>query len=167
MKCERCNSENLENAVFCSSCGEKLQENKAEEVIVENVEVASNQEEPIQEVIVERVEPSKEKEEKTSNDDTPVFNQVPSIVMIIIGFLCCGGPLGIIFPILSLVEGDKVKDYVSKQKISEAKVALKKSKMWLKVSYIAAGVMVVLAILWIIFMVIMSMINTNSYRYYY
>ena len=164
MKCEKCNSENAENAVFCSNCGEKMEQNKVAEVVGNKAE--DKKAEVIQEVIVTKGD----EKNKNDNVDVPVFNSTASIVMIVVSILCSGGMIGAVFAILSLTEGLRVKDHVARGDMEQATQSLKESKKWLKVAYIISGVLFVAAIIITLCVFVIPMIiagtTYNSYRYY-
>lgn len=77
------------------------------------------------------------------------FNNVPSIVMIIVSFLL-GGIVGIILAILSLISGSNVATLVAEGKLEEAKAKLKTAKKLLIASYIWDGAVAVLLVLFVV-----------------
>lgn len=90
--------------------------------------------------------------ENTTNGEVVKFNNVPSIVMIIVSFFV-GGAIGIGFAIASLITGSKVNELVNSGKIEDAKSKLKLAKNYLLVTYIWDAVIALVLIAYIIFMV--------------
>lgn len=120
MICKNCNKDNNDEAKFCVGCGAKLEESQ---VIIENT--SNNQ---------------------SSNNvsEVPEYKPTSAIIAIVVSFLCCGGIIGGIFAILSLVEGSKVKTFVEQGNIVAANASLAQAKKWNKISWIIIAVFAVL-----------------------
>ncbi|MCI8486360.1 MAG: hypothetical protein HFJ20_04585 [Clostridia bacterium] len=127
MICKNCNKDNNDEAKFCVGCGAKLEESQ---VIIENT--SNNQ---------------------SSNNvsEVPEYKPTSAIIAIVVSFLCCGGIIGGIFAILSLVEGSKVKTFVEQGNIVAANASLAQAKKWNKISWIIIAVFAVLLFIWAIF----------------
>ena len=50
----------------------------------------------------------------------PEYKPTVAIIQIVVSFLCCGGIIGAIFAIMSLIEGSKVKNFVQEGNIQAA-----------------------------------------------
>ncbi len=127
MICKNCNKDNNDEAKFCVGCGAKLEESQ---VIIENT--SNNQ---------------------SSNNvsEVPEYKPTSAIIAIVVSFLCCGGIIGGIFAILSLVEGSKVKTFVEQGNIVAANASLAQAKKWNKISWIIIAVFAVLLFIWATF----------------
>lgn len=126
MFCSNCGTENDNDSKYCRNCGNILEKVPNNYTNVNNYNNNYN------------------------SEDVPVFNPTHSIILLIFALFCCGGGLiGMIFPILSLIEGDKVKDLVSKGDIQGAKIAKKNSDKWIKATYITLSILALLIILYI------------------
>lgn len=79
-----------------------------------------------------------------------------------VSFLCCGGIIGGIFAILSLVEGSKVKTFVQQGNIAAANASLAQAKKWNKISWIIIAVFAVLLVMYCIFMFGMGLFGALS-----
>ena len=74
-----------------------------------------------------------------------------AIAACVVSVVCCGGILGLIFAILSLVEGGKVKTFVASGNIDAANASLVDAKKWNKYAWIAIAICMVLMIAYIVF----------------
>lgn len=81
----------------------------------------------------------------------PEYKTTVSIIQIVVSFLCCGGIIGAIFAIMSLVEGSKVKNFVQEGNMQAANESLEQAKKWNKYSWIAIAICMVLVALYCIF----------------
>ena len=81
----------------------------------------------------------------------PEYKPTSAIIAIVVSFLCCGGIIGGIFAILSLVEGSKVKTFVEQGNIVAANASLAQAKKWNKISWIIIAVFAVLLFIWATF----------------
>ena len=100
MYCPSCGSLNEDNSKFCVNCSAKL----TEEVHVDPTEnINANSQNPINDG------------NNVNSSDVPTFSPGHSIFLIIFSILCCGGIIGAIFAVLSLTEGNKVKDYEARK----------------------------------------------------
>lgn len=122
MFCPNCGAENDNGATYCRSCNSMLSNSSSNYTNQNNNYYTTNT--------------------TTFNpQDVPVFSYAHSIILLLVGFFCCGGPLGIIFPILSLVAGDDVKKLVANGDINGAKLAKQNSDKWIKISYLVLGIL--------------------------
>ena len=133
MFCKNCGSENEDNVKFCNKCGKSL---AAEAEIV--VQDTAN----------------------TSGDSIPEYNSGSAIAALIVSIFCCGGIIGIIFAILSLVEGGKVKTFVANGNIDAANASLADAKKWNKYAWIGIAIFMVLGIAYLIFVFGIGMLGT-------
>ena len=141
MICKNCNTNNNDGAKFCVSCGQKLEE---PQVIVENTQNNQN---------------------TTSSynvSEVPEYKSTSAIIAIVVSFLCCGGIIGGIFAILSLVEGSKVKTFVQQGNIAAANASLEQAKKWNKISWIIIAVFAVLLLIYCIIMFGIGMFGALS-----
>ena len=67
--------------------------------------------------------------------------------------------IGIVFAILSLVEGSKVKNFVQQGNLQAANASLEQAKKWNKISWIIIAVFGVISLLLIIVNVIIAVIS--------
>lgn len=126
MICKNCNMNNSLEAKFCTNCGQKLEE--PQPIIQNNMNNSNNM-----------------------NANIPVYNSASAIIALILSVLCCGGQLGLIFSILSLVEGSKVKQFVSQGNIQAANMSLDQAKKWDTIAWIVIGICVGLSLLYFLF----------------
>lgn len=89
----------------------------------------------------------------------PEYKPTVAIIQIVVSFLCCGGIIGAIFAIMSLVEGSKVKNLVQEGNIQAANESLEQAKKWNKYSWIAIAICMVLVALYCIFVFGVSFIS--------
>lgn len=174
MICKKCYTNNEDGAKFCVGCGERMEEEKNETTTsnvntqVNNTQSTSNNEainntqgfsnsqnNNINGQNVQNYNNAQynSNTQNSNNDGTiPVYSSVSAIISIVVSFLCCGGMIGAIFGILSLVEGSKVKEFVQQGNIEMAREKLKQAKKWNMIAWIIAGIGAALCILYIIFM---------------
>lgn len=139
MFCSKCGASNDDSSKFCRSCGGNLNpsENANAQVISSNYNTNSN-----------------------SNVQMPSFSSGHSIFLIVFSLFCCGGIIGVIFAVMSLVEGNKVNDYASNGDLDNALRCKKSSDKWIKATYITWAVMAALMVLYFIFMLLISVAET-------
>lgn len=148
MKCEKCGCENLENALYCKNCGSEIKNS------VENA--GGNLDfDPIQ----DRTKGSSNAQQgnpvvQNVNDSSLEFNDKTAILAIVVSMLCCGNWLALIFAILGLVEGNKVKDFVSRGDNVTARDTLEKANKYIKISFIVMAVLGVLVVLFLAIQVV-------------
>ena len=121
MICNNCNTNNNDGAKYCVSCGKELEP----QVVVQNQQNMGN------------------------NIESPKYNATSSIIAIIVSVLCCTGLIGIVFAILSLVQGN----------LQAANASLEQAKKWNKISWIIIAVFGVISLLLIIVNVIIAVIS--------
>lgn len=122
--------------MFCSNCGNQID---SDSKVCSHCGVGvSNDTNPVQ----------VNNSGNVNNGDIPTFSPAHSIFLIVFCILCCGGVVGVIFAVLSLVEGNKVNDYVKNGNIEEAKIAKKKANRWIKATYITCAVVTALVLLY-------------------
>lgn len=142
MVCKNCYYNNDENAKFCVKCGAKIEP----EVIVQNSSYNNTQN-------------NTQNTQNNVNHETQnnVINYSPAsaIVALIFSILCCNSIPGIVFAILALVEGGKIKPALINGNIQLAKLSLEQYKKWTKYAWISTViwdvVIVLLYILWFVF----------------
>ena len=145
MYCPNCGSENNENEEICKYCKVSLKPNNT----TEKVEVVNQNNNNVN---------------NNDNEDLS-FSQGYSIFLIIFSVLCCGGIIGAVFAILSLIEGNKIKDYLATGNIEMAREAKKNSKKWIKATYITWGVVAILLVLYFVFVFAVSFISASASIY--
>lgn len=131
MICNRCYYNNEDNSVFCVKCGEKLEEKK--KVQIQNSQV-----------------------QNTNNmGNVPTYNIANAIVALVISLSCCSNIIGIVFAILSIVEGSKVSQFVRFGDMASANASLIQAKKWVKYAWISlaiwVGVIIVFYIIYFVF----------------
>lgn len=137
MICKNCNTNNAEGAKFCVGCGAALE--TAQPVNnAQNYQGAPNY---------------------NAGATVPTYNMTPAIIATVVSVLCCGGVIGLIFSILSLVEGSKVKNYVAQGDIVNANNSLETAKKWNKYAWIAIAICEVLVVLYCIFVFGMAILS--------
>lgn len=141
MICKNCNANNSDGAKFCAGCGAKLEE---PQVIGENIQNSQNT------------------SSSYNGAEIPEYKSTSAIIAIVVSFLCCGGIIGGIFAILSLVEGSKVKTFVQQGNMLAANTSLAQAKKWNKISWIIIAVFAVLLVIYCIFMFGIGMFGALS-----
>lgn len=169
MICKKCYTNNEDGAKFCLGCGEKLEET-TQTVSNPNVQstVANNQGQTTNNTNYSNAQNSNvnnnvqyNNAQNVQNDGSiPVYNQTSAIIACVVSVLCCSGMIGLIFAILSLVEGGKVKDFVRQGDINGAWEKLNQAKKWNKISWIVIGVFGGLSILYILFVFLMALLGS-------
>ena len=133
--------------MFCSNCGNQI-DSDSKVCPYCGGSVSSN------------TNPIKENNsQNVNNKDVPTFSPAHSIFLIIFCLLCCGGVVGEVFAVLSLVEGNNVNDYVKNGNIEAARIAKNKSTKWIKATYITCAVVAALVIIYCIFLFLAMPIN--------
>ncbi len=161
MFCSKCGSLNSDDSKFCQSCGAKLgTENSNSSSINNNTGVVNNA--PINNGYSNNYTNNQSGPINNVNyNDIPTFNPAHSIFLIIFSILCCGGIIGVVFAILSLVEGNKVKDFVAMGNIEAAKKAKKESNKWIKATYITWAVIAALVIIYFAFFMFLAIAEST------
>lgn len=135
MICKKCNSNNDDGAKFCRVCGASLEQPQSANQSNKNVYTNNTNN-----VIY------------TNNSGVvPVYKPVSAIIAIVVSVLCCGGIFGLIFAILSLVEGSKVKNYVQQGDLQSANASLAQAKKWNMISWIVIAVFMVIMLIYCAF----------------
>jgi len=136
MICQNCNKENRDDSKFCEGCGAQL----IKEQIVQDV--PAQDPDPIQYTELESMQnQTYNTTSKTNGGQVPEYSPVSAIMAIVVSVLCCTGMIGVIFAILSLVEGSKVKTFVQAGNIDAANASLAEAKKWNKIAWIITGVL--------------------------
>lgn len=131
--------------MFCSNCGNQID---SDSKVCSRCGVSvSNDTNPIQ----------VNNSGNINNEEIPTFSPTHSIILLVFCVLCCGGVVGAVFAILSLVEGNKVKEYVRNGNIEEAKIAKKNSTKWIKATYITCVIAAAITIIIGIFYFVMAL----------
>lgn len=136
MICNRCYYNNEDNSVFCVKCGEKLEEKKKVQIRNSQVQNTNNV--------------------NTNNmGNVPTYNIANAIVALVISLSCCSNIIGIVFAILSIVEGSKVSQFVRFGDMASANASLIQAKKWVKYAWISlaiwVGVIIVFYIIYFVF----------------
>ena len=149
MVCKKCYYNNDKDAKFCAECGEKLEQDFIAENITENVNTKSKD---IQNNTVNvsiqndtqnnNVNENVQKNSQNNNYGTnynEIINYSPSgaIVSLIFSILCCTNLAGIVFSILALDEGGKIKKARNQGDIQKAKSSFEQYKKWTKFAWIS------------------------------
>ena len=136
MVCKKCYYNNDENAKFCVKCGEKLEP----EIKVQNTENYNNAQSNVQ------------------NNNYVQYNEVinyspaSAIAALIVSILCCSSIPGIVFAILALVEGGKIKPAKNQGNVQAAKFSLEQYKKWAKYAWISVAIWdIVIALIYILY----------------
>ena len=136
MVCKKCYYNNDENAKFCVKCGEKLEP----EIKVQNTENYNNAQSNVQ------------------NNNYVHYNEVinyspaSAIAALIVSVLCCSSIPGIVFAILALVEGGKIKPAQNQGNVQAAKFSLEQYKKWAKYAWISVVIWdIVIALIYILY----------------
>ena len=88
----------------------------------------------------------------------PEYKSTTSIIQLVLSFLlsflCCGGIVGAVFAILSLVEGSKVKTFVQEGNMQAAYNSLEQANKWTKFAWIFIAIfMAIIAIIAIVYVI--------------
>lgn len=146
MVCNKCYYDNESNARFCVKCGEKLQP----EIISQN---SSN------------VKNTNNVNYKNQNNVEIKYSPANAIVVLILSICCCSSIPGIIFAILSLVEGGKINPNLCSGNIEAARISYEQSKKWTKYAWISmaiwAAVIILLYVLYFVF--IIGLVTLSNY----
>ena len=139
MDCKKCYYNNDENAKFCVKCGEKLEP----EVVVQNIQ--SNNDSQSSNV---------QNNSYVSNNEIINYSPASAIAALIVSILCCGSIPGIVFSILALVEGGKIKPTTNQGNSEGAKYSLEQYKKWTKYAWISIVIWcLVIALIYILYIV--------------
>lgn len=142
MICNRCYYNNDENSVFCVKCGEKLEEKNKVEIQNSQVQTTNNV--------------NYNNNVNTNNmGNVPTYNIANAIVALVISLCCCSNIIGIVFAILSIVEGSKVSQFVRFGDMASANASLIQAKKWVKYAWISlaiwVGVIIAFYIIYFVF----------------
>lgn len=147
MICNKCYYNNDDNSMFCIKCGEKLKDT--------STNVVNNNQQATQNVSAQN-----------NMGNVPKYNSASAIVALIASFLCCTNVIGIVFAVLSLIEGSKVSQFVQFGDMISANNSLVQAKKWVKYAWIATGIVAVLAVIfYIVYFVFILGITTFSNNY--
>lgn len=137
MFCQKCGSSNDDTSKFCQSCGANLQPTSSvnEQVVANNFN-------------------------NNSNRQMPTFSSGHSIFLIIFSLLCCGGVVGVIFAVLSLVEGNKVNEYAANGDYENALRCKNASNKWIKATYITWAVVAALVLIYFLFIFFVAFMSS-------
>lgn len=142
MYCSNCGTSNDQSNKFCQNCGAALGENSDQNVQMPQNNYNQNT-----------------NENNNMNQPMPSFSSGHSIFLIIFSFLCCGGIIGAIFAILSLVEGNKVNDYAAAGDYNNAVKCKKASEKWIKATYITWAIVAALMIIYFAFVFFVAIVS--------
>lgn len=125
MVCKKCYYNNEENAKFCVKCGEKLEPEVKEQITQSNNTQTNNTQSNVQ------------SNNYVQYDETINYSPAGAIAALIVSILCCSSIPGIIFAILALVEGGKIKPAKNQGNIQVAKLNFENYKKWTKYAWIS------------------------------
>ncbi|HBC83972.1 MAG TPA: hypothetical protein DCZ30_00515 [Clostridiales bacterium] len=128
MICNKCYYNNDENSMFCVKCGEKLEEKN--KVQTQNSQVQKNTDSVNYNNNVN----------VNNMENVPTYNMANAIVALVVSLCCCSNIIGIVFAILSIVEGSKVSQFVRFGDIASAKASLDQAKKWVKYAWISFAI---------------------------
>lgn len=127
MICNKCYYNN-DNSMFCVKCGEKLEEKN--KVQTQNSQVQKNTDSVNYNNNVN----------VNNMENVPTYNMANAIVALVVSLCCCSNIIGIVFAILSIVEGSKVSQFVRFGDIASAKASLDQAKKWVKYAWISFAI---------------------------
>lgn len=128
MICDKCYYNNDDNSMFCVKCGEKLEEKN--KVQTQNSQVQKNTDSVNYNNNVN----------VNNMENVPTYNMANAIVALVVSLCCCSNIIGIVFAILSIVEGSKVSQFVRFGDIASAKASLDQAKKWVKYAWISFAI---------------------------
>lgn len=137
MICNRCYYNNDDNSMFCVKCGEKLEENS--KMQKQNLQVQNT---------TNNVNPNNAN--VNSIENVPTYNMANAIIALVVSLCCCSNIIGIVFAILSIVEGSKVSQFVRFGDIVSANASLEQAKKWVKYAWISLAIWVAVIIMFYI-----------------
>lgn len=137
MICNRCYYNNDDNSMFCVRCGKELEEKSK----VQTVQAQSSQVNDTNNVNYNN------NVNVNNMGNVPTYNIANAIVALVISLFCCSNIIGIVFAILSIVEGSKVNQFVKIGDILSANESLNKAKKWVKYAWISFAIWAVVVIL--------------------
>lgn len=143
MICNKCYYNNDDNSMFCVKCGEKLEEKN--KVQTQNSQVQKNTDSVNYNNNVN----------VNNMENVPTYNMANAIVALVVSLCCCSNIIGIVFAILSIVEGSKVSQFVRFGDIASAKASLDQAKKWVKYAWISfaiwIGAIIIFCIVYFVF----------------
>lgn len=146
MVCKNCYYNNDQNAKFCVKCGAELKP----EGVVQNTSTYNNAN------TQNNVQSNVQSNVNYGFQNSEVINYSPAsaIVALIFSILCCNSIPGIVFAILALVEGGKIKPASNSGNIQAAKSSLEQYKKWTKYAWISTVIWdVVICLLYVLYIV--------------
>lgn len=142
MICNKCYYNNDDNSMFCVKCGEKLEEKS--KVQTQNSQVQNTNSVNYNNNV-----------NVNNMGNVPTYNMANAIVALVVSLCCCSNIIGIVFAILSIVEGSKVSQFVRFGDIASASASLNQAKKWVKYAWISlaiwAGVIIIFYIIYFVF----------------
>lgn len=148
MICNKCYYNNDQGASFCVKCGEPLNN-----VAPNNTNQYNNQQ--------NNINPNYSNGYNGVN--VPTYNVANAIVALVISLCCCSNIIGVVFAILSLVEGSKVSQFVRFGDMVSANNSLDQAKKWVKYSWISIAIWAaVIAIIYVLYFVFIFFIAIMS-----
>ena len=125
MICNKCYYNNDEGASFCVKCGAPLNN-----TVQNNINQYNNQQNNLN-------------QNNANVYNVPTYNMANAIVALVICLCCCSNIIGVVFAILSLVEGSKVSQFVNFGDMASANISLNQAKKWVKYAWISLAIWVV------------------------
>ena len=141
MICNRCYYNNDDNSMFCVKCGEKLEEKS--KVKTPNAQMQNTNNTNYNNNV-----------NVNNMGNVPTYNMANAIVALVVSLCCCSNIIGVIFAILSIVEGSKVSQFARFGDIASANASLVRAKKWVKYAWISLAIWVsVIIIFYIVYFV--------------
>ena len=156
MFCQKCGTENPEDAVFCISCGDQLKkvtENNSEPVV--NLEKKNDGPENVKQSFVPN-------QSKINYEGEQVRSPlIWSILVTVFGFItcCCLNPVSAVVGIIAIVFSTQVDDKQRRGDIEGAKNAAKNAII---LNWVGLGFMILTIIIWIL-LVALGAISSDDY----
>lgn len=148
MVCKNCYYNNEENAKFCVKCGAELKPEVISQNTSYNNEYTQNNTQSNAQNTQYNVNYG------VQNNEVINYSPASAIVVLIISIFCCNSIPGIIFAILALVEGGKIKPASINGNMQVAKLSLEKYKKWTKYAWISTIIWdIVISLIWILYFV--------------
>ena len=136
MVCKNCYYNNESNSKFCVKCGAELEP----EVVAQNTSNNNPQRNTNNVNYVNQ------------NNETINYSSASAIIALIASILCCSNILGIVFSVLALVEGGKIKPAKNQGNVQAAKFSLEQYKKWAKYAWISVAIWdIVIALIYILY----------------
>ena len=142
MVCKNCYYNNESDSRFCVKCGAELKPEGA----VQNTSTYNNTQNNVQNTVNTNY--------NVQNSEVINYSPASAIVALIFSILCCNSIPGIVFAILALVEGGKIKPASNTGNVQVAKSSLEQYKKWTKYAWISTIIWdVVICLIYVLYFV--------------